>query len=259
MKFCRTYDVLAFLIVVAKCGVAMPQDGYEGRVFSPEKGRELKYRLMIPKDYSFSATEAYPLVLFLHGAGERGDDNVKQLVHGTNEFAKPENRQKYPCFVVAPQCPEGKRWVEVDWNLDAHQQLEKDSVSLELTRELLANLQKVFRIDSKRIYVTGLSMGGFGTWDLVTRTPDLFAAAAPICAGADEALADRVTKLPIWAFHGDKDTVVKVERSRHMIAAIEKAGGKPRYTEYPGVGHDSWTQSYANPEFMAWLFAQKRP
>jgi predicted peptidase len=159
---------------------------------------------------------------------------------------------------VAPQCPDGKRWVEVDWALDSHKQPE-ESISLTLTRELLASLQKEYRIDSKRFYVTGLSMGGYGTWDLITRTPDLFAAAAPICGGADETLAAKVTKLPIWVFHGDKDGVVKPLRSRNMVAAIEKAGGKPKYTEYPGVDHNSWTQTYANPEFMAWLFAQRAP
>lgn len=249
---------LSLLVVLAMADAAIAQEPYEARVFSPAKDKELKYRLMIPKGYSATGTEKYPLVLFLHGAGERGDDNTKQLVHGTGDFAKDENRQKYPCFVVAPQCPDGKRWVEVDWTLDAHKQPD-ESISLVLTRELLSALQKEFRVDSKRIYVTGLSMGGFGTWDLITRTPDVFAAAAPICAGADEALADRVTKLPIWAFHGDKDGVVKVARSRKMIAAIEKAGGKPKYTEYPGVDHNSWTRTYADPEFMVWLFAQRRP
>ncbi len=249
---------LTLTIFLAMAGSAMSQELYEARVFSMAPDRQLKYRLMIPKDYAATGTEKYPLVLFLHGAGERGDDNKKQLVHGTKDFAKDENRQKYPCFVLAPQCPDGKKWVEVDWSAESHKQPE-ESISLVLTRELLVALQKQFRIDSKRLYVTGLSMGGYGTWDMVTRTPDVFAAAAPICGGADETLGGRVTKLPIWAFHGDKDTAVKPDRTRRMIAAIEKAGGKPKYTEYPGVGHDSWSRTYADPEFMAWLFAQKRP
>ena len=249
---------LSSIVLFAMAGSAMAQELYEARVFSPTPDRQLKYCLMIPKDYSATGTEKYPLVLFLHGAGERGDDNTKQLVHGTKDFAKEENRRKYPCFVLAPQCPTGKKWSEVDWSAETHKQPE-ESISLELTRELIAALQKQFRIDANRLYVTGLSMGGYGTWDMISRTPDFFAAAAPICGGADETQADRVTKLPIWAFHGDKDTAVKPERSRRMIAAIEKAGGKPKYTEYPGVGHDSWSRTYADPEFMAWLFAQKRP
>ena len=248
-------------IVASSLGgnAAISQEHYEARVFANSKGEKLNYRLMLPAGYDFNGETKYPLVLFLHGAGERGDDNTKQLVHAANDFASEANRAKYPCIVVFPQCPDGKRWVEVDWTLDSHKRLPEESVTVTLTRELIASLQKNLRVDEKRIYATGLSMGGFGVWDMIARTPDLFAAAVPVCAGADEATAERLTKLPIWTFHGDKDTVVKVERSRRMIAAIEKAGGKPKYTEYPGVGHNSWTQAYADPKLMEWLFAQKRP
>ncbi len=256
MKVSLSSAALSVLFISAS---AAADDVYEARAYKNDKGETLNYRLLVPKDYSQTGTESYPLVLFLHGAGERGDDNVKQLVHGTKEFAKEENRQKYPCFVVAPQCPNGKKWVEVDWSADTHKQPEEESISLVLTRETLAALQKEFRIDAKRLYVTGLSMGGYGTWDMITRTPEVFAAAIPICGGGDETVADKVSKLPVWVFHGDKDTAVKPERSRRMVAAIEAAGGKPKYTEYPEVGHDSWTQTYANPEVIGWLFAQKRP
>lgn len=249
----------AWSLLFVGSGVAFSAEFYEARVYKNEKGEALKYRLMVPKDYSPSGTEKYPLVLFLHGAGERGDDNGKQLVHGTKEFAKDENRQKFPCFVIAPQCPDGKKWSEVDWSADTHKQPEEESISLKLARELMASLEKEFRIDTKRLYVTGLSMGGYGTWDLVSRTPDLFAAAIPVCGGGDETQAERLTKLPIWVFHGDKDTAVKPERSRRMVEAIKKAGGSPKYTEYPNVGHDSWSQTYSNPDVIAWLFAQRRP
>ena len=242
--YLRFATALAVLLTLGQH--AWSQEPYEPRVYKNDRGETLNYRLMLPKNYAATGREKYPLVLFLHGAGERGDENIKQLVHASKDFASDANRAKYPCFVVFPQCPDGKRWVEVDWTLDSHVQPE-ESISLKLTRELLTALQKEFRIDDNRLYATGLSMGGFGVWDMVTRTPDLFAAAAPVCAGADEATADRVTKLPIWAFHGDKDTVVKVERSRRMIAAIEKAGGKPLYTEYPGVGHDSWAKPMPTP------------
>lgn len=231
---------------------------YQPLVFTNEKGLKLNYRLMVPEAYDPKGTEKYPLVLFLHGAGERGDDNEKQLIHGTKEFAKPENRKKYPAFVVVPQCPEGKRWVEVDWTLDAHQQLPEDSDTVKLVLQLITKLQKDYRIDQQRQYVTGLSMGGFGTWDLITRHPDMWAAAAPVCGGADEATAAKVAKLPIWTFHGDKDTVVKPSRSRNMVEALKKAGGEPRYTEYPGVGHDSWNPTYADPKLLEWMFSQRR-
>jgi predicted peptidase len=254
----RTAALLALTLTCLWGQTAMSEEMYEARVFTNDQGEKLNYRLMIPQGYSAQGETRYPLVLFLHGAGERGDDNKKTLVHATSDFAKSKNREKYPCFVVVPQCPDEKKWVEVDWTINHHEIPAEESISLRLTRELLASLHKNFRIDEQRRYVTGLSMGGYGTWDMIARTPKYFAAAAPICGGADEATADRVTHLPIWAFHGDQDTAVKPERSRRMLAAIEKAGGKPKYTEYAGVGHDSWTQTYADPKFMEWLFAQSR-
>ncbi|MGE5194857.1 MAG: alpha/beta hydrolase-fold protein [Deltaproteobacteria bacterium] len=228
---------------------------FEPLVFKTADGRKLNYRLMKPGNYD--PQKKYPLVLFLHGAGERGDDNVAQLVHGMNDFAKDENREKYPCFVVAPQCPEGKRWVEVDWTLDAHDFDQTPSATMRLVIELLEKLPEEFGIDASRLYVTGLSMGGFGTWDLISRFPDKFAAAAPICGGADLKLAPQLVKVPIWTFHGDKDTVVKLHRTMDMVEAIKKAGGKPLYTEYAGVGHDSWVRAYSDPKLMDWMFAQK--
>lgn len=234
------------------------EEPYRPLVYQNDKGEKLHYRLMTPEGYDPKGSEKYPLVLFLHGAGERGADNQKQLVHGTREFAKPGVRKKYPAFVLAPQCPDGKRWVEVDWSLDSHKQLPEDSDTIKLVLQLISSLQKEYRIDQQRQYVTGLSMGGYGTWDLITRHPEMWAAAAPVCAGADEATAPKIAKLPVWAFHGDKDTVVKPHRSRNMIEAIKKAGGEPLYTEYKGVGHNSWDAAYADPKLMEWLFAQKK-
>jgi predicted peptidase len=124
--------------------------------------------------------------------------------------------------------------------------------------KLLDNLPKLFSVDPDRIYITGLSMGGYGTWDALQRKPDYFAAAIPICGGGDVNGAEKMKDVPIWAFHGDADGAVKVSRSRDMIEALKAAGGKPKYTEYPGGGHDSWTATYKNPEVMAWLFEQKR-
>lgn len=252
----RSLLVLALLFGCSQWSFA--DELYETRVFENAKGEKLHYRLMVPEGYAAQGTAKYPLVLFLHGAGERGADNQKQLVHGTKEFAKPQNRQKYPAFVLAPQCPDGKRWVEVDWSLDAHQQLPEDSVTIKLVLELIAALQKEYRIDQQRQYVTGLSMGGYGTWDLITRHPEMWAAAVPVCGGGDDAVASKSAKVAVWAFHGDKDTVVKPHRSRKMIEALKQAGGKTRYTEYPGVGHNSWAPAYADPQMMEWLFSQKK-
>jgi predicted peptidase len=227
----------------------------EKRTYTDAKGKTLPYRLLKPADYD--PKQKYPLVLFLHGAGERGTDNEKQLIHGVPEFAREENRKKYPCFLIAPQCPENAKWVEVDWSADSHRQPAEPSAPMRLTLELLEALQKEFSIDARRIYVTGLSMGGYGTWDIVARRPELFAAAVPICGGADETTAVKIANVPVWVFHGAKDGAVNVERSRRMVEALKKAGGHPKYTEYPEVGHDSWVRAYKDPEMFAWLFAQK--
>ncbi|MCU0872462.1 MAG: prolyl oligopeptidase family serine peptidase [Pirellulaceae bacterium] len=229
---------------------------YEAREYVAADGAKLSYRLLKPKDYD--PQTKYPLVLFLHGAGERGDDNIRQLVHGMNDFASDETMAKYPCFVVAPQCPKEQKWVDVNWSAPAHDLPAQAAGSLRLATEAIAALEKEFSVDPARIYVTGLSMGGYGSWDAIARYPGRFAAAVPICGGGDPAQAKTIASTPIWAFHGGKDGVVKPQRSREMIEAIQAAGGTPKYTEYPDAGHDSWTATYKNPEFYAWLFAQRR-
>ena len=230
---------------------------FVAKEFKPQAdGPSLQYRILSPANYD--ANQKYPVVLFLHGAGERGDDNLAQLKHGMSEFAKEETRKKFPAFVIAPQCPKNRKWVEVDWSAAEHSSPENPSEPLGLTLKLLDQMQKDFSIDANRIYVTGLSMGGYGTWDALERRPEFFAAGIPICGGGDLAGAKVMKDVPIWCFHGDNDGAVPVKRSRDMIAAIKAAGGDPKYTEYPGVGHDSWTATYKNPEVIAWLFAQKR-
>ncbi len=233
------------------------RDRFESRVFSDPEGGQLLYRLLIPKNYD--PKTRYPLVLFLHGAGERGDDNKAQLIHGMADYASDALQDKHPCFVVAPQCPANKLWVEVDWSSLKHDLPKQPTESMRQTMSILAGLEKVFSIDPNRIYVTGLSMGGYGTWDAIQRYPDRFAAAVPICGGGAVQQAKRIVHVPIWAFHGDMDTAVPPERSRTMIAALKEAGGAPKYTEYADTGHDSWTATYKNPAVHDWMFAQKRP
>jgi len=232
------------------------RERFEKREFADAAGERLPYRVLKPKNYD--PKQRYPLVVFLHGAGERGSDNTIQLVHGMADFASDQIMESYPAFVIAPQCPDNLQWVEVPWTLDEHQMPKEPSTPLRQTLELVTALQKEFSIDPTRLYITGLSMGGFGVWDAIQRHPDLFAAAAPICSGGDATLAKRIKDVQVWAFHGDADGVVKVRRSRDMIAALKAAGGSPKYMEYPGVGHDSWTATYRDPELYKWLFAQKR-
>ncbi len=239
--------------------IKTPEQLFEPRVASSElptgKPYTLNYRLLKPED--FDPAEKYPLVIFLHGAGERGDDNTAQLKHGMNNFCKPENRAEFPCYVLAPQCPKDQKWADVDWSQPKVAFPPKVSPSLQAVFEVVDEMVKDAAIDPKRIYITGLSMGGYGTWDAIARRPTFFAAALPICGGADVTTADAIHHVPTWCFHGGADRVVSVDLSREMIAALKAAGGTPKYTEYPGVGHDSWTATYANQDVFSWLFAQR--
>ncbi len=231
------------------------QDAYMVQQYTGVGGQVLPYRLLKPE--KIEAGQSYPLLLFLHGAGERGADNARQLLHGVGAFATAENRRKYPCFVVAPQCPVDRRWVEVDWGLPSHTMPKKPSLPLSLAFELTDKLAAELPVDRRRLYITGLSMGGYGTWDAIVRRPQYFAAALPICGGGDTAQAPKLKDLPIWAFHGDRDPKVLPRRTTDMIDAIRQAGGTPKMTIYAGVEHDSWDPTYADPAVLDWLFAQK--
>jgi predicted peptidase len=225
----------------------------EKKTFTDAKGKTLPYRLMVPE--KVAEGQKYPLVVFLHGAGERGTDNEKQLVHGIKDFSSPEHRKKYPCFLIAPQCPKEDKWG--DWTVKAGM-LPEPTEPGRLVLELIDGMVKEHAVDTKRIYITGLSMGGFGTWDLISRHPEKFAAAVPICGGGDPKQAEKIAKIPIWVFHGAKDSAVKVERSREMVEAIKKvAGNKIKYTEYPNENHASWVPAYKDEDMFKWLFEQK--
>ena len=236
---------------------------FEERTVSDGQGNSLPYRLLLPANYDPNGRQRYPVVLFLHGAGERGSDNQAQLRHGALEFATAERREKYPCYVIVPQCPKDQKWVDVDWDTPADQPIifpEAPGIPLHLAHRAVIELTAEERVDRARIYVTGLSMGGYGTWAAVAYYPDQFSAAIPICGGGDTRLAERYQSIPIWAFHGSDDQAVPVSRSREMIAALTAAGTQPepKYTEYPGVGHNSWTRTYANDQIYEWMFKQSR-
>jgi predicted peptidase len=219
---------------------------------------ELPYRLLKPE--KLKAGKKYPLILFLHGAGERGNDNEANLMYITDLFLNKQNRKKYPAYVLVPQCPKDSWWINFDRQNPGTvlQQSEKPSTAMATVIALLDEIEKNESIDKSRIYVTGLSMGGFGTWDLITRYPDRFAAAAPICGGADTSSAAKIAHLPIWNFHGAKDAVVKVDWSHNMVEALQAANGNIKYTEYPEVNHDSWINAYAEPDFMKWMFSHTK-
>lgn len=213
----------------------------------------VSYQLLIPQDYDGKSPR--PLLLFLHGAGERGDANTAQLKHGRAMLEAVA--KKYGCIVVAPQCPPGKKWCEVDWTKKAHTMPVEPSDSMAATIGALDQLAERYNIDPKRTYIMGLSMGGYGTWDAIQRYPGRFAAAVPICGGGDVQGAEAMKNTPIWAFHGDKDGAVPVERSRTMVEALKKVDGNIQYTEYAGAGHGIWNTVFETKEMIEWLFSQK--
>ena len=264
----RAIAVLSPLVLLTSLTLLARADGpdlrnrLEKRVYTSADGESLPYRLFVPAKYD--PRQKYPLILFLHGAGERGSDNQAQLVHAqVLRFISDEVQAKHPSFLVAPQCPAGKkgqesRWVEVYWGLEEPHDTPALSKPLRQTIELLDALAKQYRIDPDRRYVTGLSMGGYGTFDLCIRRPNDIAAAVPICGGADDSKAKQIAHIAFWVFHGGADSVVPVGRSRSIVAALKAAGANPRYTEYPGVGHNAWSKAYLEPDLVEWLFAQKR-
>lgn len=218
-----------------------------------------RYRLMSPAN--IEEDRKYPLILFLHGAGERGHDNLIQLKHFPEVMAKQRYRDRFPCFVLAPQCRKERKWVEVDWSAkDTHVSPESPGDQMKVAMQILKKTLAEHPIDPSRIYLTGLSMGGYGSWDLACRHPDLFAAVAPICGGADNSSVQALKDMPVWVAHGDADRVVPPERSRLAVEALRAAGGHPVYVELPGVGHNSWAPSYQdNDGLIPWLFRQARP
>lgn len=219
----------------------------------------LPYRLSLPEGYD--ENKKYPLFLFLHGAGERGNDNLLHLSVNTpfGVLMNEENRVKFPCIAVAPQCPENHQWVNTDWSMGSYRQAEIPiSIHLSMVADLLDQLVKEYPIDESRIYIIGISMGGYGTWDLIVRYPNRFAAAIPIAGGGDPNLAQRIKDIPIWAFHGDIDTVVPPSSSRDMVTALNNVSANISYTEFQGVEHNSWSPAYNEPTLFSWLFSQKK-
>jgi predicted peptidase len=256
----RVLMCLGVLLVTAVAAHGAVPDRFEERKVAAtedDKPVEFRYRLMRPATVAPDAR--YPLVLFLHGAGERGSDNEKQLEYLPTWLAEDARRQMYPCFVLAPQCRTDRRWVEIDWS-DKKSLPQKPEMTVDMIAAVAA-LDAVMQdeqVDPDRVYLTGISMGGYGSWDLAARMPARFAAVIPICGGGDEATAPKLEGLPIWCFHGDADKAVPVERSRTMVEAVKAAGGSVKYTEYKGVGHDSWTPAYRDPATLDWLFRQRR-
>lgn len=242
---------------------AQDLDLYQKRSYLTADGHTLPYRVLYPQNYN--RKKKYPLVLFLHGAGERGDDNEKQLVHGSKQFLTEQNRAQFPCFVLIPQCPADNYWASVAVGRDTQPLTLNFDYSRPPTwpsvayMALVQDFVKKEKVDRRRLYIAGLSMGGMGTYETLHRHPDVFAAATPICGGADVAAYDaRVKAIPFWVFHGASDSVVKAQYSRDIVEKLKALGVDVQYTEYPGVDHNSWDKAFAEPNYMEWIFSHSR-
>lgn len=209
---------------------------------------DIRYRLLTP--ISVEPKRRYPLIVFLHGSGERGSDGIRQLAYLPERMAQASWRKRYRCFVLAPQCPLGDSWT-------THSAGSGDRLGI--VHQIIRSLLESYPIDEQRIYLTGLSMGGFGSWELAMRYPDLFAAVVPICGGGSPSNAHLLANVAIWAIHGQRDKIVPAETSRLMIQAIRAAGGNPRYTELEETGHNCWSYAYSEQSgVLSWMFSQVR-
>ena len=225
--------------------------------FTAADRTEVLYRLAAPE--KTEEGKQYPLVLFLHGAGERGTDNKAQLKHGVNDILKGAADLGESVYLIAPQCPPERWWAEATPDRLRLKDAGGDNSLLAAVLALVEETAKKHPIDRKRIYITGISMGGFGTWDMLARSPQMWAAAIPICGGGDPKTAGKFKHVPIMIFHGKADEVVPPKSSELMSAALIEAGGDVELCLYHEVGHDSWTQTYKDTEVIKWLFAQRKP
>ncbi|RKQ43427.1 dienelactone hydrolase family protein [Roseivirga pacifica] len=242
---------------------AQDKSAFEHRTHDFKKGT-LNYRVLYPEN--FDEGKEYPLVLFLHGAGERGSDNNKQLAHGSKLFLDAQNRKDFPAIIVFPQCPTDDYWANVDRVVDENgtrhftfKKGGKPTNAMQGVLSLTDSLTKLAHVNTEKVYVMGLSMGGMGTFELVSRKPNTFAAAAPICGGDNPKAANKYAKkVPFWIFHGRKDDIVLPKYSEAMAAAINAKGGDAKLTIYPNANHNSWDPTFAEPELLSWLFSNSK-
>ncbi|WP_309384964.1 dienelactone hydrolase family protein [Cerasicoccus frondis] len=196
------------------------------------------YLLYLPEGYDEDATKKWPLMIFLHGSGERGDDLKKVAKHGPPKLV--EQGKEFPMIIVSPQCPHGGWW------------------SVEMLNAFYDDIMEKYRVDDDRVYLTGLSMGGNGAWNWAVNSPEKFAALAPVCGWGPDVNYKALANMPIWAFHGDQDQAVALEKGRRVIDAVSEAGGMPEFTVYEGVGHNSWDPTYENEALYDWMLSHSR-
>ena len=246
-----------FLLITLYClntVDAQNLDLFEKEIFI--KGKDtLKYRILTPINYN--QKNIYPVHLFLHGAGERGNDNELQLIHGAKLFLKKENREKYSSWVIFPQSPKNDWWgYEDPYKFDYKVTKSK---AMDLVVKLMDDFIKRKDVDANKVYVSGLSMGGMGTFVILNLRPNMFAAATPICGdGEPSSVNNYAKKIPVWIFHGSDDTVVSPKNSLKMAKAIIENGGSPKMTFYENVGHNSWNNAFKEKDFLKWIHSKSK-
>jgi predicted peptidase len=236
-----TFAWLVALLTAVSAAADTPTTGFVKKEFKNADGSMSPYVVFVPQDYD--GKKEYPVILFLHGSGETKGGGKMPVEVGIGTAIK-KREKSFPFITVIPQS-EKRTWGAA-------------SDDGKRAMAILDEVMKDYKTDGKRVYLTGLSMGGFGTWSLATAHPEKWAAIVPICGGGNPKQADKIKDLPVWCFHGDADTSVKVQSSRDMIEALKKAGAEPKYTEYPGVGHNSWDKAYGTDELYTWLLEHKK-
>ena len=255
---------IAFILLIITSVIATKAQ--DTNLYKPEKfiqGTDtLLYRILMPEN--FDKTKTYPVLLFLHGAGERGNDNKAQLIHGSKLFLRPEVRANYPAIVIFPQCPEDSYWSNVKSStVNGKRNFEfekggKPTLAMKMVMSLMEQVKDLPYTDNKRIYAGGLSMGGMGTFEILRRMRGEFAAAFAVCGGDNPENVRKYKNIPLWIFHGAKDDVVPPENSQIIADALKAKKADVKFTMYPEANHNSWDQAFAEPELLSWLFSQKR-
>lgn len=259
----KNFVIILFLIFNVLEMFSQTDSLFEFRYFTMHT-ENLPLRVMYPEN--FDAGKKYPLLLFLHGAGERGADNKSQLTHGGQYFSSDYNRKHFPAIVIFPQCPRNDYWARVDFRFDENGNRHFDfrpddppTSSMKLLLALVDSLANLKHVNRNQMYIGGLSMGGMGTFELLYRNPDYFAAAISICGGGLQIIAQKFArKTNIWIFHGEDDAVVPVSFASTMNNAIISAGGKPRLTIYKNVNHNAWDYVFKEDTLMPWLFSHSK-
>jgi len=251
--------IFCLLFVAILPSLLIAAGSYEAMLYENGEGEKINYRIHLPEKLLEKSTgDSYPLILFFHGSGSRGWDNLLPVLGSPKDILKIIEKVNVPVIIIVPQCPFKLQWSNIPANADINRMKANPTLPMKLTIELFEEIITEYPVDLDRIYTAGFSMGGYAVWEVLQRFPDKFAAGIPVCGGGDEKLASLIKDIPIWAFHGEDDKIVSPERSRSMVNALIKSGGDPLYTEYKNTGHNSWTRTFSNEEVILWLLDQSR-